>query len=217
MISAPMSSDPKPAPDDDYAPMDHLRGFARARQVVMGEFENISLGLTLANIMVAPLQRLSFSRLRAGLYRAVGLNVGPGTLILGNLELSGGRDWRARLKIGARCMLNSPLFIDLNDQVRIEDEVNIGHHVMLITSSHKVGKAVRRAGMLTTAPIVLEAGCWVSAGVTILPGVTVGRGAVVAAGAVVTQDVPRNSLVGGVPAKVVKPLPEIPGGGAEKC
>jgi maltose O-acetyltransferase len=208
MIPAPMASNS--TPPDDYAPQGHLRGFARARQVLMGEFENISVGLLLASALVAPLPRLSFSRLRTGLYRAVGLNVGAGTIILGRLELSGGPDWHGRLRIGERCMLNTPLFIDLNDEVHIEDEVNIGHHVMLITSSHKVGKAERRAGMLTTAPIRLEAGCWVSAGVTILPGVTVGRGAVVAAGAVVAQDVPRNSLVGGVPAKLVKPLPEIP-------
>jgi len=208
MIPAPMASNP--TPPTEYAPEGHLRGFARARQVLMGEFENLSPGMLLAQALVAPLPRLCFSRLRTGLYRTVGLNVGPGTLILGGLELSGGPDWQRLLHIGARCMLTTPLFIDLNDEVHIEDEVNIGHHVMLITSSHKVGKAERRAGQLTTAPIRIEAGSWISAGVTILPGVTVGRGSVVAAGAVVARDVPRNSLVGGVPAKVVKPLPEIP-------
>jgi maltose O-acetyltransferase len=207
MSSNPMSSK---SPPDDYAPLGHLRGLARARQVLLGEFESLSVGLLVASALVAPLPRLSFSRLRTGLYRTVGLNVGPGTLILGRLDLSGGPDWHGRLTVGARCMLNTPLFIDLNDEVRIEDEVNIGHHVMLITSSHKVGKSYRRAGMLTTAPIVLEAGCWVGAGVTILPGVTVGRGAVIAAGAVVTKAVPRNALAGGVPAKVVKALPDLP-------
>lgn len=205
-----MSTNPLFDPPDEYAPMGHMRGFARARQVLMGELENISFGLLFAKALIAPLPRLSFSRFRTGLYRTAGLNVGAGTLILGRLDLSGGPGWSSRLKIGARCMLNSPLFIDLNDEVRMEDEVNIGHHVMLITSSHKVGKASRRAGLLTTGPILLEAGCWLSAGVTVLPGVTVGRGAVVAAGAVVTKDVPRNTLVGGIPAKVVKPLPELP-------
>jgi maltose O-acetyltransferase len=205
-----MSSNPMYDPPDEDAPAGRLRGFARARQVLMGEVESISLGLLFAKALIAPLPRLGFSRFRTGLYRTAGLNVGKGTLILGRLDLSGGPGWSSRLTIGERCMLNSPLFIDLNDEVRIEDEVNIGHHVMLITSSHKVGRANRRAGLLTTGPIVLEVGCWVSAGATVLPGVTVGRGAVVAAGAVVTKDVPRNTLVGGVPAKVVKPLPDLP-------
>lgn len=204
-----MSSKPMvDLPDDE--PAGHLQGFARAKQVLIGEFENISLGLLFAKALIAPLPRLGFSRLRTGLYRTAGLDVGVGTLILGRLDLSGGRHWSKRLKIGERCMLNSPLFIDLNDEVRIEDEVNIGHHVMLITSSHKVGRSFRRAGMLTTAPIVLEVGCWLAAGVTVLPGVTVGRGAVVAAGSVVTKDIPRNALAGGVPAKVIKPLPDLP-------
>ena len=43
-------------------------------------------------------------------------------------------------------------------------------------------------------------------GVTILPGVTVGENSVVAAGAVVTQNVPDNTVVGGVPAKIIKQL-----------
>jgi acetyltransferase-like isoleucine patch superfamily enzyme len=50
----------------------------------------------------------------------------------------------------------------------------------------------------------------VGANVTILPGVTVGRGAVVAAGAVVTSNVPANSVVAGVPARVVRRL-DLPG------
>ena len=41
-------------------------------------------------------------------------------------------------------------------------------------------------------------------GATILKGVRIGKGSIVAAGAVVTSDVPPNSMVGGVPAKVIK-------------
>jgi len=203
-------------PDEELPPQSAPRSyppvsrFERARQVLAGEVENVSARLLLLRVLVAPLPHLAFSRLRTGIYRAAGLQVGPGTLILGALDLGGGPHGAQRLHIGARCMLNTPLFIDLNDEVRIEDEVNIGHHSLVITSSHLVGASVRRAGMLQTAPVTLESGCWLAAGVTILPGVTVGRGAIVAAGSVVTSSVPANTLAGGVPARVIKPLPERP-------
>jgi maltose O-acetyltransferase len=183
---------------------------ARAKQVAAGELAQLSPRLLLARALVAPLPRLSFSRLRAGLYRMSGLDVGAKTLILGTLQLGGDKQSARRLHIGARCMLNAPLFIDLNDHVHIGDEVNIGHHTVLVTSSHLVGAAIRRAGLLQTAPISIERGCWLGARVTVLPGVTIGQGAVVAAGAVVTANVAPNTVVGGVPAKPIKELPEQP-------
>ena len=53
-------------------------------------------------------------------------------------------------------------------------------------------------------PIHIEKNCWIAFRATILSGVTVGEGSIVAAGAVVTKDVPPFSVVGGVPAKVIK-------------
>jgi maltose O-acetyltransferase len=191
----------KPAPPS-------LSRFGRALQVLAGEVSQVSVSLILARAIVAPLPRMTFSRLRTNLYRTAGIQVGRGTLILGALDLAGGPDGRFRLRIGDRCLLNTPLFIDLNDEVRIDDEVAIGHHSTLITSSHMVGSGFRRAGLLTTAPIVLERGCWLAANVTVLPGVTIGKGAIVAAGSVVTTDIPPDTLAGGVPARVIKPLPD---------
>lgn len=48
---------------------------------------------------------------------------------------------------------------------------------------------------------------WIGGNVTILPGITIGNNVVVAAGAVVTKDIPDNALVGGVPAKKIKDIP----------
>ena len=53
--------------------------------------------------------------------------------------------------------------------------------------------------------MVIEDGCWIGANVTTLKGVTIGRGSVVAAGAVVTRSCPPYSIIGGVPARVIKP------------
>ena len=54
------------------------------------------------------------------------------------------------------------------------------------------------------SPVVIRKNAWIGANATILPGVTVGENAIVAAGAVVSKDMPANTIVGGVPAKIIR-------------
>lgn len=148
------------------------------------------------------------NRLRTRLYRWFGFRIGRRTMILGTITFAGrGRIWE-RFKVGNHCLLTTPLFVDLNADVTIGNRVAIGHQAVLVTTNHDMAVARKRCGAGKCAPIVIEEGCWIGARVTILPGVTIGRGSVVAAGAVVAADVPPNTLVGGVPAKPIKPLPE---------
>lgn len=83
----------------------------------------------------------------------------------------------------------------------------IGPNVSLITSGHPIAPSQRRAGV-TAAPIRIERNVWIAANVTVTGGVTIGENSVVAAGSVVTQDVPRNTLVGGNPARVIRSIEE---------
>jgi acetyltransferase-like isoleucine patch superfamily enzyme len=57
---------------------------------------------------------------------------------------------------------------------------------------------------IITSPIIVCDDVWVGYGVSILKGVTIGTGAIIAAGSVVTKNVPPYSIVGGVPAKIIK-------------
>ncbi len=147
-------------------------------------------------------------RLRMRLYRAAGIAIGPGTIIAGPIQFGMSGDPRRNLKIGSHCFLNSPLFVDASAPVTLGSGVSIGHHTVLVTTDHALGTAQFRAGDVQSSPIMIEDGAWIAACVTLLPGVTVGAGAVVAAGAVVTKDVAPHTLVGGVPAKLIRRLDE---------
>ena len=80
----------------------------------------------------------------------------------------------------------------------------IGHGVVLATLNHDMDPEKRQ--MLHPAPIHIGKGVWIGANATVCSGVTIGDHAVVAAGAVVVKDVPADTVVGGVPAKVIKRL-----------
>lgn len=94
-------------------------------------------------------------------------------------------------------------FLDLGGIV-LEDNVQIGPKVSLVTENHPLDPAQRRS--LICSPIRIKRNAWIGAGAIILPGVTVGENSVVAAGAVVSKDVPDNVVVAGVPAKVMRQL-----------
>jgi acetyltransferase-like isoleucine patch superfamily enzyme len=165
--------------------------------------------LVLVDMVEHFLPHFCFNRLRTWLYRACGVEIGARSIVLGRMELTGsGPIWK-KLRIGTDCQITAPLYVDLNAEITIGNEVALAHHVVLVTSTHDIGTGTRRCGTLRSAPIVIEDGCWIGAGVTILPGVTIGRCSVIAAGAVVASDIPANTLAGGVPAKPIRSLPPV--------
>ena len=94
-------------------------------------------------------------------------------------------------------------FLDLGG-ITIEDDVQIGPRVNLVTENHPIDPSRRK--YLDLKPIVIKRNAWIGAGATILPGVTIGENSIVAAGATVNKDVPDNTIVGGVPAKVLRAI-----------
>jgi maltose O-acetyltransferase len=157
----------------------------------------------------ALLPQLSFNYLRTTIWRSAGVVIGERARIMGRLELCG-RGSNDLLRIGAGTFITGPLRIDLHARVTIGERVHIGQDVMLLTVDHEIGSAEERCAEVIASPIEIGDGAWLSSRCLILPGVTVGAGAIVAAGAVVTRDVPENTLVAGVPARVVRSLEDAP-------
>ena len=141
-------------------------------------------------------------RLRAGLLRLNGATVGRGVNVRGNLQIQEG----FRITLGDNVFINSGCLFDVSAPIVIGAGVQLAYQVALVTGGHSIGSADGRAGEHRPAPIHIGMGSWIGARAMILPGVTIGAGSVVAAGAVVTRDVPANTLVAGVPARVVRSL-----------
>jgi acetyltransferase-like isoleucine patch superfamily enzyme len=113
-------------------------------------------------------------------------------------------DFGENITIGKNVFVNHACTFMDRGGITLEDGVLIGPKVNLITTNHPIKPSERRATI--SNPIVIKENAWIGAGATILPGVTVGENAVVAAGAVVTADVPANTVVGGIPAKIIKTI-----------
>jgi acetyltransferase-like isoleucine patch superfamily enzyme len=108
-----------------------------------------------------------------------------------------------RLRIGSNCRINGA-HIACSHAVEIGNFVRIGPYTLILDNDFHDVYDRRKAGKI--APVTIGDNVWIASRATILKGVTIGEGAIVAAGAVVTKDVPPYSVVGGVPARVIKKL-----------
>ncbi len=111
-------------------------------------------------------------------------------------------DFGKNIHVGENVFINACCHFQDHGGVTLGDGCQIGHNVVFATLNHGLEPADR--GTTYPAPIVLGRNVWVGSNATILQGVTIGDNAVVAAGAVVSRDVPANTIVGGVPARIIK-------------
>lgn len=91
--------------------------------------------------------------------------------------------------------------------VHIGSHVMLGPNVVISTVNHPLSPKGRRMHLGIAKPVTIGNDVWVGGNVTILPGVKIGDNVVIGAGAVVNKDIPSDSLAAGVPAKVIKSLP----------
>ncbi|MBU2881838.1 acyltransferase [Psychrosphaera sp. B3R10] len=110
----------------------------------------------------------------------------------------------SEISVGSHCQINENVFLQ---SVEIGDHVMIAPNVSVLSGTHEVARVdipMSTQGTKTTVKSIIESDVWIGRNAIILPGVIIGRGSIVGAGAVVTRNVEPYTIVGGVPAKMIK-------------
>lgn len=118
--------------------------------------------------------------------------------------------YSANVEIGNDVFIACGSWIQGVGGVTFEDEAMLGPYTIMATSNHTRTNRSFRFGPPIQKPIVMKRGAWTAAHVVITAGVTLGEGSACAAGSVVTRDVPPDTVVAGVPARVIRRLDEPP-------
>lgn len=115
-------------------------------------------------------------------------------------------DFGQNLHLGKNVYIsNCSMFVDLGG-IYIGDNVLIGPNATITSVNHHINPEQRRH--LKFKSVYIHDNAWLGANVTVTPGTTIGENAIVAAGAVVTKNVPANTIVAGIPARVIKTIKE---------
>lgn len=141
------------------------------------------------------------------------ITIGSGTMIGPHVSLAAGMpgeyfppETGAIVSIGDRCAIGRGSTILGRARIEIGDDVMTGPHVYITDHNHTYDELDVPIGKqwFDHEPVSIGAGSWLGAGVIVLAGARIGRHVTVAGGAVVRGEIPDNSVVAGVPAKVVR-------------
>ncbi|MBN2471807.1 MAG: acyltransferase [Anaerolineae bacterium] len=141
------------------------------------------------------------------LLQAFGSSIGPEIDFHGRLKLHGAYQPRGKLTIGPQVHIGPGVTFDLSAPIVLEDRCTISLNSQILTHQNLGYTPLAKHAYPTEfAGVTVEFGAYIGTGAIILHGVRIGRCAVVAAGALVRENVPPYTVVGGVPAKVIKTL-----------
>ena len=132
------------------------------------------------------------------LLNSIGHHIGKGTRVVGPVEMSG------ILTCGEDCWIGKNFKINGNGTVKIGNNVDVGPEVTFQTGGHLIGNPSRRAGEGLILHQEVGDGTWIGGGAYILNNAKIGKSCVVAGCACVNKDVEDNTLVGGVPARIIR-------------
>jgi len=139
------------------------------------------------------------NKLRIKKLKILGASIGRDVISYGRFSVVNA----VNLKIGERTTINEDVHINCRDKVTIGKDVHISTNVQIHT-----GKLIleQNPRIHSKAPIIIKDNVWLATNVVILAGVTIGENTVIAASSVVSKDIPPNSLVMGIPARVKRKI-----------
>lgn len=159
-------------------------------------------------LALVPYRLALFPPVRSLWLRLLGASIGARTILHDVRFFNLYRKGLPGLRIGRECFIGDECLFDLAEGIVLEDQVTLAERVLVLTHMN-VGYAdhpLQPAFPPVAAPVVIRTGSFVGAGAVILAGRTIGPRAFVAAGSVVTEDVPPDTLAGGVPARTIRAL-----------
>lgn len=149
--------------------------------------------------------------LKGGKYITIGDNVGIGyrvTLTAWDFQL--GETFYPEITIGNNVSIGDDCHITAINRIQIGNNVLFGKKITVTDNNHgeTIADHLRlspsKRPLYSKGEVIIEDRVWIGDKATILAGVKIGENSIVGANALVTKDVPPNSVVGGVPARLIK-------------
>ena len=139
-------------------------------------------------------------------YKRLSKSFGRKVIIFPNLYIFSPEN----IDVGTNVSIHEFSYIDATGGILIGDNVMIAHRCTIISSSHNFNWGSRPFKELgiSSQPVIIGNNCWIGADVKIINGVKIGHNTVIGAGSVVTKNVPDNTVVTGIPAKVIRNIIE---------
>lgn len=145
------------------------------------------------------------------------ISINSGFACLGKLrleahDLHNNKSYYPSLTIGKNVGINFDCHIGCINRIEIGDNVLLASKVFITDHSHGDSTpefkdtAPSMRHLISKGPVIIKDNVWIGEGVAIMPNVTIGENCIIGANSVVTKDVPPNSVVGGVPAKILKSI-----------